>query len=324
MNLIQIGLGDFGLSWLKDVLLTHGDVKVLAVVDKNEAVLNKAKALPGMENALIFTGIEEALEVIKPDFIFNATPPKIHREINLVAFQHKLPILSEKPIAESYSEALEILERSLEAKVPLMIAENYRYSSIVRTAYKLLSQGEIGNIGSIQIDFCRRHRMENYHRYLEHPLLLDVTIHHLDMLRYLTGTESKAVFARSWTQKWSWYEKYSTLDLLIDMEKDIKVSYRGSLSSFNSETDWFGSWRIEGEKGVLKISKGTISVLKEGNEDTIEVTEPYDSRRLVLEEFLNSLNSGKPGETDIRDNIKTQAMVEAAVRSINNSQVVKL
>jgi predicted dehydrogenase len=324
MKLIQVGLGEFGFGWLKDVLLKYDGIQIMAVVDRNQEALNMAKELPGMNNTGLFTDLREALTVYKPDFILNITPPAVHKDIDFTAYEYKIPVLSEKPIAETYEDAKEIFDKSLELNVPVMIAENYRYFNIVRTVQKFLISGEIGKINSIHVDFSRKHRMNNYHKSLQHPLLLDVTIHHIDIIRYLTGVECRTVFARAWTPQWSWYEGYSTLDLLLDMEKDVRVSYRGSLSSFKNDTDWMGNWVIEGESGMIKMSEGIISIIKEDGEQAVRVTEECDSRKLVLEEFINSLKKGSAGETDIRDNMKTFEIVDAASRSICNSKVVKM
>jgi len=324
MKLIQIGLGDFGFGWLKDTLLKREDLEVIGIVDKNSELLSKAMELPRMEKAMAFTDIKEALTKLKPDFILNVTPPGIHKIIDFIAFEHSIPILSEKPIAESFEEAWQILEKSIEMKVPIMIAENYRYNDIVRKARKLILEGVIGKIDSINIDFNRNHYMTNYHKDLEHPLLLDVTIHHMDMLRYLTSVEGKTMYARSWTPKWSWYKGYSSIDLLIDMEEEIKVSYRGSLSSFKNESDWLGDWRIEGEKGILKLSNGKINIIKNESETEIKVSNLDDSRSLLLDEFISSLKEDRISESDIKDNIKTFSIINAAIISLKSSKIVKI
>lgn len=324
MKAIQVGLGDFGFSWLKDILLHSDNVELIGVVDKNEELLNKARALISTNNIQVFTDISDALAALKPDFILNFTPPAVHKRINFAAFEHGIPVLSEKPIAEDYRDAVEIFEKASESNTPIMIAENYRYSSIVRRARNLIASGEIGRIDAIYVDFSRNHKMTNYHKDLEHPLLLDVSIHHIDMIRYLTGAETKSVFARSWTPEWSWYKGYSNLDLIMEMDNNTKISYRGSLAAFANETDWLADWRIEGQKGVIKMSKGSIIIYKGQFPTEIKVDEVCDSRKAVLNEFISAILKGEPGETDISDNIKTSEIVGAAIEAIKSGEVIRL
>lgn len=198
-----------------------------------------------------------------------------------------------------------------------MIAENYRYTNIMRTVKKLISLGEIGRLNSVHVNFQRRHKIDNYHNNLKQPLLLDVAIHHIDLIRYLTGVEAQSVFARGWTPEWSWYGGISNVDMLLEMEENIRVSYCGNLSAFDNETGWHGAWRIEGEKGIIRILDDKVRINTRGAEFIVEINENNDSRKIVLEEFLCSLKENRKGETDIGDNLKTYAIIQAAIESID-------
>ena len=323
MDVIQIGLGQFGFSWLEKILLKNERINVVALVDKNKNTFKKVQQLDS-SNYDVFTGIEEALNQIKADFILNVTPPKIHKKINFIALEEGIPVLCEKPIAESYEDAYDVLEKAEITGVPLMIAENYRFNESIRKVRKIIESGEIGKLCTVNIDFNRKHKMSNYHKDLKHPMLLDVGTHHLDMLRYLTGKEAKSVFARAWTPEWSWYDGYSSINLFIEMENNIKVSYRGSLSASNKFTDWLAKWRIEGNKGVIQIRDDQIIIYKDNNKQFISVSKSKDTRKKVLDEFINSLEKNIDGETDIKDNFKTFKIYKAAIESIQKNGIVKI
>ncbi|MCX7773346.1 MAG: Gfo/Idh/MocA family oxidoreductase [Clostridia bacterium] len=249
MKVIHVGLGDFGYSWFHDVLQKDERIEIIGLVDQNIKEIREQKDFPGLADAVFFESIPEALETLRPDFIINATPPKVHKTIDMLALKAGIPVLSEKPIAESLPDAADILSASRQYATPLMIAENYRYMEIARRAKHLLESGAIGPIHSVTVDFFRSHHMTNYLKDLKHPLLLDVSIHHFDVLRYLTSAEVKEVFATSWNPSWSWYKGLPCLNASLEMESEIKVSYRGSLCSPVNSTGWFGNWRIEGSLG---------------------------------------------------------------------------
>lgn len=323
MNVVQVGLGDFGFGWLKSILLNSKDINIVGLVDKNTELLKKAQELGNFDHSVLFTSITDALDTVKADFVMNITPPGIHKYINMEAFKRGIPVLSEKPIAESYKDAVEILDRSEELNVPIMIAENYRYNDIVRKLRQIIEAGEIGEVNAVYIDFFRKHSMTNYHKDLEHPLLLDVSIHHLDMLRYIAGAEALEVFAKAWNPSWSWYRGYPSVDIHMEMERDIKASYRGSLVAQNNDTSWLGTWRIEGSKGVAELAHDEIRLYRGDSREIIKVEKGIDSRKKVLNEFINSLREKRLGETDISDNIKTYKIVHASMESINKNIVIK-
>lgn len=316
MKIIQVGLGEFGFNWLKEVLLPHKGIEIKGLVDGSSKALDKARNLEGFESIGLFTSLEEALSYCKPDLVLNFTPPAVHKNIDFISLKNGIPVLSEKPIAETYDDALEILALSGKTGIPVMISENYRFFSISRKVRELISSGAVGPLTSISVDFRRRHRTGNYHMDMKHPLLLDVTIHHLDLVRYFTGAEANSVHARSWNPSWSWYDGYTNLYLLINMDSDIMVSYRGSLTSFRNETDWLGEWRIEGKDGIIRVSGGEIHLVNTDTDMKMKVNETEDSRKLLLDNFICSLKEGKPGETDIHDNIKTFEIVWDAVECI--------
>lgn len=316
MNVLQVGLGDFGFSWLKEILLGYDGIRIAGLVDKNPELLKKGQTLGNFSDCMLFTDLHEALSTIRPDFILNITPPYAHKAVDIEAFEHGIPVLSEKPVAEDFKDVIEIVRMSGKFNVPLMIAENYRYYDIVRKTREIIASAEVGQLNAVYIDFFMNHRKTNYHKDLKYPLLLDVSIHHLDMLRYLTGSEATEVFAKTWNPTWSWYNGYPNLDLLIEMENDVKASYRGSLTAQGKYTSWLANWRMECSKGVVELDGKEIRIIKNNQIEIITITEEVPSQKKVLAEFIRSLDEKRPGETDINDNVKTFFIVQSAIQSI--------
>src|SRR5690606_20834022 len=99
-----------------------------AVVEKNPEMKNKM----GDDPYPFFESLEEAFEQVEFDFIVNVTPPSVHTSVNMAAFDRRIPVLCEKPIANEYEEALQVVERAERENIPFMIAENYRFAPNVR------------------------------------------------------------------------------------------------------------------------------------------------------------------------------------------------
>lgn len=317
MDILQVGLGSFGFNWLKEILMDYEGIRIVGLVDSDGNMLEKAGKIGGIGPDMLFQSINGALSKTRPDMILNTTPPHIHKEINLIALEHGIPVLCEKPIAEDFEDVKAIIEKAQSTGVPVMIAENYRFSDVVRKTKEIIDTGEIGNLNSIYVDFYRNHRMTNYHKDLKHPLLLDVSMHHMDMLRYIAGSEAKKVTADAWMPSWSWYTGFSNAVIYIEMDSKVKVSYRGSLSAPNNDTGWLGNWRIEGAYGTIEMTDNKIVIKKDGTDKIIHIIQCSDSRKSVLHEFIQSLKESRPGETDIKDNFKTFQIIQSAIESIN-------
>ncbi|ERJ11644.1 Gfo/Idh/MocA family protein [Haloplasma contractile] len=312
MKILQIGLGEFGMSWFKDILLHHQVITEIIVVDHNKKKLEEAKQYDHKQMCNYYQSLDHALKE-QVDLVLNVTPPHEHKDTVDKILEHNIPILLEKPISTCYKDAIAILKRSEDKNIPVMIAENYRYQKKARKVKKLLTNGVIGKISSVNIDFYRNHHMENYHKDLQEPLLLDVAIHHLDVARYLVEQEIKTVYSRLFNPSWSWYKGNASVHLDLLFNNDIVVNYRGSLVSHKNDTDWDGSWRIEGERGVLYMKDSMITVINDEGELTYKINTNEDGRISVLNEFIQSLREKRNGETDIHDNIKTFDIVQKAI-----------
>ena len=302
MRALLTGLGAWGSLWYEKLLL-RDDIVLAGAVDLNRNTW-KAEA-----SVRFFADAEQAMELVKPDFVLNATPPKMHRLINDLAFDRDIPVLCEKPIAENHEDVLHIASRALKGQ-KMMIAENYRYAPQARAFKAALGREPVGVIQEIHILFKRRHHIGNYHMSMKHPLLLDVGIHHLDMLRYFTGSEAKRVNAGFHTPPGSWYRGYSNAELLITMQDGLKVTYVGSLDAEANETGWYGQWTFTGENGELCFAP-----------DDREDNAGSDA---VLDSFIDYVRNGKMPETHISDNIKTQSIANAALQSFHERKEITL
>ena len=202
MRVMLLGVGNFGISWAQHILpACAGDARLVAAVDRDSARLEILPA--GIEK---YTDLEEALSLVHPDLVINATQPNAHLPTNRLLLNMGFPALCEKPLSDSMEAAEETGKIAAETKGFLMIGENYRYSTVMRAAKQFLNSGALGSIHRMNCLFRHEHKDFSmfYHGRLQHPLLEDVTIHHLDLARYLSGQEPKRVTCREYAAHYSW------------------------------------------------------------------------------------------------------------------------
>jgi len=312
MRALLVGLGEWGALWYKG-LMCRTDIHLAGAADLNIETWQKFQKNTDCQ---FFTDAGKAMDELKPDFIINASPPDSHKVINDLAFYRNIPVLCEKPIAGNWDDVLHIMSRTQDGQ-KLMIAENYRYTSQCRFIREIISQEKIGKICSIRIDFYRRHFMENYHKEMLHPMLLDVGIHHLDMLRFFTGSEAKSIFADFYTPEGSWYKGYSNAVLYITMENGIKIVYNGSLDAPSNQTNWYGNWIFTGENGFLRYQNNCLYLDFDEQSTPITLPENNDdmAANAILDAFLAYIQQGTLPETHISDYIKTHNIAQAALCS---------
>lgn len=266
----------------------------------------------------LYPSLEAALDAGRPDFLINLTPPAVHTQVNHLAFNRRIPVLCEKPIAEDYHEAVEIVARAEREGIPFMIAENYRRHPVFRKARQLITAGAIGELAAVYVQFFKEAYFEKqYLLRMAEPLLVDVTVHHLDLVRYLTGLEGQRVFARSYHPASSRYPGNAAVDIWIELEKGVRVNYSGSLSAKSAETGWPGIWRIEGTAGVMQV--GQAIQLNVGEQTTIITDFDDVDHSGVLDEFMSALAEKRQPETSGSDYLNTQKLVYLAQQAIDRN-----
>ena len=149
-----------------------------------------------------FGSYEEAAADSRVEAMYLCTPHHLHREHALMAAWAGKHILVEKPIARTLEEAHDMVEQARRAGVTLMVAENYRFMSTVRSARDQIDAGALGSLRVVQLqeegDWVpgqwRSQRDLN-----GGGALIDGGIHKVDVLVYLAGMPQQ-VFAASLPQ----------------------------------------------------------------------------------------------------------------------------
>ncbi len=118
------------------------DTKVVALCDTNPATLEKASAATGIK--VTFTEWRDVLKRDDVHAVVIATPNAFHAAIAVAAAAAGKHILSEKPIAMDYAEALRMLAAVNQANVRHMTAFTYRFVPAMRYMHQLVSRGDIG------------------------------------------------------------------------------------------------------------------------------------------------------------------------------------
>ncbi|MCM8804655.1 MAG: Gfo/Idh/MocA family oxidoreductase [Candidatus Omnitrophica bacterium] len=324
MKIIQIGVGGFGASWL-DIVMSSKEWEVVAIVDINEEVLKKSiEKYPSLEGkAYIF--LKDCLKKVKADAILNVTPPNFHKETSIIALKEGLHVLVEKPLSDTLKNAEKIVEEAEKYKRKIMVSQNYRYNKIPRTIRKIVDEGEIGKISYCILNFQKGVRFSGFRVEMPFPLLIDMSIHHFDLSRYLLSKEPLSVYAESWNPYWSWFKGDACLNIIFDFQDDVHFNYSGSWVSFGKDTQWAGIWEIYGEKGTIIWDNYGVKKIFEGKEEIIEpIKLEREDRYLSLYEFYRSIVENREPETSGRDNLKSLNMVFKSLESIKKGKKINL
>ncbi len=331
MRIILIGVGGFGNVWV-NTLKAEPQAEVVALVDRDATALQKAAGILGVATDRCYADLEAALVNTPADALVCVTPPALHREHVVAGLQRGLHVLSEKPMAESREDCQAMLQAASETGKIYAISQNYRYGAGMATLRAALAKGLIGTIGQVRVEFYKGHDFKGGFRHeMDFPVLVDMSIHHFDLLRTLTGSNAVSVTANAWNPPWSNYRGDASCAVLFQMEAGIVALYNASWCSQGSFCDWNGNWLIEGSLGTLSYENGVVRHYEiEPNyavrsERTLPLLEPEQTpQHRVLSDFMHAISLGQQPETSCFDNIKSVNMVFAAVEAAKTGTRIEL
>lgn len=338
-SIVQVGLGGWGRSWA-DIVMASDDWELAAVVDVDPARLEEAAQRHGLAAHRVHTTLGAAVEAVEADACLVVVPPEAHAEVVIEAAGRGLHCLVEKPLADGIADARRMVAAADAADVRLMVNQNYRFRRAARTVGRLMRQGVVGRLGAVDIRFQKAARFGGgFREQMDHPLVLDMAIHHFDLLRGALGFEPATVTARSWNPSWSWFRGDACANVVFEAADGAVAVYGGSWVSRGWETTWDGDWRIQGVDGEIHWADNRVSLRpesvftsvfqsgareREGRlEFDLDLLERED-RLAALEIFRRAVEAREEPETSGRDNLKTLATVLAVRQSIERGEPVTL
>jgi predicted dehydrogenase len=124
---------------------------------------------------------------------------------------------------------------------------------------------------------------------------------------------------------WSWYTGVPGVDALLAFEQGVSACYTGTMVARGLATPQDGIITVVGEGGTLRLEADS-QVRWYGETGGSEVISPkampFTDLAATLREFLGAIREGRKPETHLEDNVRTLAMVEAAIRSVETGQRV--
>ena len=328
MKALLVGAGGMGRAWgrnLKEEGLLAGwvDVREGAAAD----------AARGAELDIpTGTDLDDLLDHVAPDFVVDVTAPEAHHDVTLLALSRGVPVIGEKPMATSMAKARSMVEASERAGKLYMVSQSRRYDAGL-VAYRRLVE-RLGPLGILQADFMIGAHFGGFRDEMASVLLVDMAIHTFDEARFLSGADPVSVYAEEYSPSWSWYGGDACANCLFEMSNGLRFAYRGSWCAEGLPTSWDGDWRAVGPKGSAMWEKnGTpcaeVVAGDEGFQRPVERVEeaptPIDGGiKGSLREFLRALETGETPQGECHDNIKSLAMVFAAVESARRGERVRV
>jgi predicted dehydrogenase len=335
LRLIHVGLGGWGSNWAKNVVELNKEVQTVAWVEVVPEALALAQETLKLPEERCFATLEDALARYDADAVLITASLPGHIPVTRAALQAGKHVLLEKPFAPTVAEAQEMVELAEKNQRILMISQNYRYYPAVRKVVELVNSQIVGPVTAVNIDFRQYDntvpQATHRHYHIPHPLLMDMSIHHFDLMRLVLNQEPRRVVCTTWNPSWSKYDEAPAGAASIVFDQGTVVNYRGSWISTGEITNWAGIWHMECEKGeIVWTSRGalpeSVIIRPLGKPaETVKLPEvPATDRQGSLAAFVAAVQTGEEPECSGRRNLYTLALMFATIKAAETGLPINL
>ncbi|MCW1968880.1 MAG: Gfo/Idh/MocA family oxidoreductase [Anaerolineae bacterium] len=323
-----VGVGAMGRNHAR-VYSEMPNVELVGVADMFASNASQAARRYGGAD---YTDYRKMLDEQHPQAVSVAVPTGDHLEVALEVAQRGIHLLIEKPIAFDVAEARQIIQICADCGVVLAVGHVERFNPAVIELKQRLLQGELGRI--FQVDARRQSPFPA--RVRDVGVVVDLAVHDLDLMRYVTDAEFTRVFAETQRQIHSTHE-----DLLTALFR-LSNGAVGTLSVNWLTPAKVREMRVLGERGMFHVDYITQDLYFYENGTTAgewdalrqlrgmsegrmirHVVNKREPLRAELESFLRAVN-GAPVAVSGEDGLKAVMLAQAIITSSVKEQVVKL
>lgn len=275
----------------------------------------------------VFASAEAMLEQVALDGLDICAPRETHPHLVRAGAARGLAILCQKPLAPDLAAA-EALVADVNARVPLMVHENWRFRSHYRRLSEWLAAGLLGELRQVQLEFFSSGMIagadgqrpalvrQPFFRTLDRLLVMEVLIHHLDTLRFLLGEMSVDAARLGRSNGDIRGEDMAAIALRCDAG-GVPVFVTGSLAVHGAPPAPTDRLRLIGSRCVATLDSTELRLVGEtALAESFDADASYSgSYAAVIAHFLDGLAAGGRFETGATDNLRTLALVEDVYRS---------
>jgi myo-inositol 2-dehydrogenase / D-chiro-inositol 1-dehydrogenase len=276
---------------------------------------------------------EPMVAIARPDVdaVVIGTPTDTHVGYLLKAVELGKAVLCEKPIdldmAKSESAAAEV-ER---VGGRVMLAFNRRFDSTFAAMRRAIDAGRIGEVRQVIISSRDPGMPPAAYVKSSGGIFRDMTIHDLDMARWLLGEEPvlvSAVGARVVDPNLSQYEDYDTAMVLLQTASGKQAhinNCREAVYGYDQRVEVFGA------TGMLTQDNLRPTTMRVTTAETTDAREPLlnffleryaQAYRAEMEAFIDALAEEKSMPTTMRDGVMALRLAECAIESVRTGRSI--
>lgn len=263
------------------------------------------------------------------DAVIITTPEWVRIDPVTASVNNKKHILLEKPFACSLDEALALNKILKGYDKVFEICHVLRFSPRFYALYKSIANNDVGDIRHI---YARRNsNNKRVARVLgKTDLAYWLTPHDIDIMRWITGSEVKEVYAVSRNGLLS-ADDYLTANLKFENGVDavLQISWCNPPLSGTAREAVFEVW---GNKGYLELEDFAMNIKVFNEKQSVSVYDTYEDYDIhgihrgmfenLIDNFIRKVQNEDVSTHSLKDSLESIRICEMISRSIKTKQVI--
>jgi predicted dehydrogenase len=325
----------FQLAGWKEV----GGVECVALFNRTPEKARQLASASGL-TARVYANTDELFRNEALDFVDIVTNVETHKDLVLLAASYGIPVICQKPMTESWSDAQAMVQTCQEKHVPFFIHENWRWQAPIRKLKEVLTRSDLGGIYRARLRMASAFPVftnQPFLKSLDRFLLMDMGSHILDVARFLFGEPASLYCTTASVQKDVRGEDVATV--MLSTLSGATVLCEMGFTGAPMEDDHFPQTFafVECENGSVHLEPGYRLRIKTRRGVEIvhapPVTFPWVDPAYAAvhasivpchRDLLGGLCGCHQPETTGEDNLKTMKLVFSAYDSAASNHVIHL
>ena len=189
-----IGAGRIGRVHIQGILSGVPNAHLRGIAAPH--ITDEIKTLARSAGAEILTrDFRVLLRDSRIDAVLICSPTSTHADISMEALQAGKHVFCEKPVDLGLVKIQTVIDAAAVSGVKYQVGFNRRFDHNYQALHRAVSSGQVGQVQMIKI--CSRESEPPTPKFIPSSggLFLDMTVHDLDMVRFLSGSEVEEVYA---------------------------------------------------------------------------------------------------------------------------------
>lgn len=305
-----IGVGRHGARYARHLVHDLPMASLRAVCRRHP---EQGFQLPGADPVTVYGEAHALIADPSVDVIVAVTPPLYSPEICRLAVQARKPLLIEKPLATTAADARAMMTLVHEAGIPCMTAQTLRFDRTIQHMKRV--QSSLGR--SLELDAVfqieiRKTAPDHVAGYGKRGALLEIGVHMLDLVRFLTDEEVQAVRCTMDHIPPIAPERIVSIHLTTTGGTICRIEITRVVGERAGRAVWVGSQgRVEADWMCRRIRVEVSSGEKTADIDISPSLTVLDT----LAAFLQAANGGTPMPITAEDGCRAVEIAEACYQS---------